>query len=350
MIMKTSLKYTLTLAGLALGAFTLQAQDIHHSMFNETPVLLNPARAGVPFDARAILNYKSQWSTVAEPYKTIAFSGDMALFKKKNKKAYMGLGLTFYNDKAGDVGMKTTQVGLSVSGILKVSDNSLLSAGLMTGFLQRGIGTGNQQWGEQYDGTHWNSSLPTGESGTLQNHNLVDLGVGANYYYGKGEKYMTANDGVKVNVGVALFHPHGPKYSYYMDATEKLYAKFVAHGWASFGTGNSNLCIEPSFVYYRQGSQQELTPGINFKYILSEASKYTGRKKASAFSLGGYLRAKDAFIATTMFEFSSYACGFSYDVNVSSLKVVSNKRGGFEVFLRFVFPNPFGSPSSKSMI
>lgn len=348
--MNTSLKYTITIAGLALGAFTLQAQDIHHSMFNETPVLLNPARAGVPFDARAILNYKSQWSTVAEPYKTIAFSGDMALFKKKDKKAYMGLGLTFYNDKAGDVGMKTTQVGLSLSAILKTSNNSRLSAGLMTGFIQRGIGTGNQQWGEQYDGTQWNSSLPTGEGAVLQNHNLVDLGVGVNYYYGKGDKYMTSNDGVKLNFGVALFHPHGPKYSYYADATEKLYSKFVAHGWASIGTGNSNLCIEPSFVYFRQGSQQELTPGVNFKYIIQEGSKYTGRKKPSAFSMGGYLRAKDALIATTMFEFSSYACGFSYDINVSSLNVVSRKRGGFEVFLRFVFPNPFGSPGSKSMI
>ena len=348
--MKTSLKHTLTVAGLALGVLTMQAQDIHHSMFNETPVLLNPARAGVPFEARAILNYKSQWSSVAEPYKTIAFSGDMALFKKKQKKAYMGVGLTFYNDKAGDVGMKTTQVGLSVSGILQANDNSKISAGIMTGFVQRGIGTGNQQWGEQYDGTTWNGTLPTGESNTLQNHSFLDLGVGVNYYYGKGEKYMTANDGVKINIGAALFHPHAPQYSYYMDATEKIYPKLVVHGWASIGTGNSNLCIEPSFVYYRQGSQQELTPGVNFKYIIQEGSKYTGRKKPSAFSLGTYLRAKDAFIATTMFEFSSYACGFSYDVNVSSLNKVSQMRGGFEVFLRFVFPNPFGGTGSKSMI
>jgi len=348
--MKNSLKYTLSFAGLVLGAFTLQAQDIHHSMFNETPVLLNPARAGVPFEARAILNYKSQWSTVAEPYKTIAFSGDMALFKKKQKKAYMGLGLTFYNDKAGDVGMKTTQVGLSISGILQADDHNKISAGLMAGFIQRGIGTGNQQWGEQYDGTQFNPTLSNGEPSLMQNHSFVDLGAGVNWYYGKGEKYMTANDGVKINLGFAVFHPHGPKYSYYNVSTEKLYAKFVVHGWASFGMGNSNLCIEPSFVYYRQGSQQELTPGVNFKYLLTEGSKYTGRKKASAFSLGGYLRAKDAVILTTMFEFQGYACGFSYDVNVSSLKSVSQARGGFEVFLRFVFPNPFGSAASKSMI
>jgi type IX secretion system PorP/SprF family membrane protein len=287
---------------------------------------------------------------VADPYKTIAFSSDMALFKKKQKKAYMGLGLTFYNDKAGDVGMKTTQVGLSIAGILTPDDHNKFSVGLMTGFVQRGIGTGNQQWGEQYDGTQWNATLPTGETSLMENHSFLDLGAGINWYYGKGEKYMTANDGLKINVGVAIFHPHSPSYSYYGVSSEKLYPKFVAHGWTSIGTGNSNLCIEPSFVYFRQGSQQELTPGINFKYILSEGSKYTGRKKASAFSLGGYLRAKDALILTTMFEYQSYAMGFSYDVNVSGLKSVSQAKGGFEVFIRFVFPNPFGSAGSKSMI
>lgn len=348
--MKNIIRYTITLAGCVLGAFTVQAQDIHHSMFNETPVLLNPARAGVPFNTRIILNYKSQWASVADPYKTIAFSSDMAVFKKKQKKAYMGIGLTFYNDKAGDVNMKTTQVGLSISGVLQADNYNRISAGLMTGFVQRGIGTGNQQWGEQYVAGSFNSGNPTGETNTLTPHNFLDLGAGVNWYYGKGEKYMTANDGVKINVGVAVFHPNGPKYSYYGDATEKLYPKLVVHGWSSIGTGNSNLCIEPSFVYFRQGSQQELTPGVNFKYIMTEGSKYTGRKKASAFSLGAYLRAKDALIATTMFEFASYACGFSYDVNVSSLKSVSQARGGFEVFLRFVFPNPFGSATNKSMI
>lgn len=348
--MRSALNYTFCLVVMLSVSTLVKSQDIHHSMFNETPVLVNPARAGVPFEARAILNYKNQWSTVAEPYQTLAFSGDMALFRKKQKKAYMGMGLTFFSDKAGDVGMKTSEVALSLSGILQPNEYSKFSAGLMTGYMQRGIESGNQQWGEQYDGQMWNASAPNGESGTLQNHNFLDLGAGVNYYYGKGEKYMTANDGLKLNFGVAAFHLNRPKYSYYGDATEKIYPKLVAHGWASIGTGNSNLCLEPSFVYFRQGAQQEITAGVNFKYLLTEESKFTGRKKASAVSLGGYLRAKDAIIATSMFEFSSYACGFSYDVNVSSLRAVSRKRGGFEVFLRFVFPNPFTTNASRPMI
>lgn len=328
----------------------VNAQDIHYSMFNETPVMLNPARAGVPFDARVILNYKSQWQSVASPYQTMAFSGDMAIGKKKNKKTYLGLGLNVFNDKAGDVGMKTTQVGLSLSGVMMPDANNKISLGLMGGYMMRGLAGTNQQWGEQYDGSAFNSTLPTGESSTFQNFGIPDAGVGLNWYYGKGEKYMTANDGVKLDFGIAMFHPHTPKYSFYTDPSEKLYPKIVGHAWSSIGTGNSNLCLEPSLLVVLQGKQKEITPGVNLKYLATEGSRYTGRKKASAFSIGAYYRSSDAFILTTMWEYSSYAAGFSYDVNTSSLKTASHARGGMEVFLRFVFPNPFGGEASKSMI
>lgn len=349
--MKRSILHTIA-ATVAFCALQLgvNAQDIHYSMFNETPVMLNPARAGVPFDARVILNYKNQWQSVASPYQTMAFSGDMTIGKKKNKKTYLGLGLNVFNDKAGDVGMKTTQVGLSLSGIMVPNANNKISVGLMGGYLMRGLAGTNQQWGEQYDGTSYNASLPTGESGTFQNFGVPDAGVGLNWYYGKGDKYMTSNDGVKLDFGVAMFHPHAPKYSFYGDASEKIYPKLVAHGWASIGTGNSNLCIEPSMLFVMQGSQKEITPGVNLKYLLVEGSHYTGRKKASALSFGAYYRSADAFILTTMFEYSSYAAGFSYDLNTSSLKAASHARGGMEIFLRFVFPNPFGGEGSKSMI
>ena len=114
--------------------------------------------------------------------------------------------------------------------------------------------------------------------------------------------------------------------------------------------GNSNLCLEPALLFVAQGPQKELTPGVNLKYLAVEGSRYTGRKKASAFSVGAYYRAKDAFILSTMFEYSNYAAGFSYDLNTSTLKAASHARGGMEVFLRFVFPNPFGGQTSQSMI
>ena len=42
-----------------------------------------------------------------------------------------------------------------------------------------------------------------------------------------------------------------------------------------------------------------------------------------------------------MLEVANFAVGMSYDINVSSLKVASSGKGGFEISLRYTNPNPF---------
>jgi hypothetical protein len=49
-----------------------------------------------------------------------------------------------------------------------------------------------------------------------------------------------------------------------------------------------------------------------------------------------------------MYEFSNYAVGISYDVNFSKLVTASSFKGGLEVSIRFVTPNPFGARSKVS--
>jgi hypothetical protein len=49
----------------------------------------------------------------------------------------------------------------------------------------------------------------------------------------------------------------------------------------------------------------------------------------------------DAFIPVLSIEFGQYTMGISYDINVSKLKTASSGRGGLELSIRFVSPNPF---------
>jgi type IX secretion system PorP/SprF family membrane protein len=343
----TAKKYSLLLVGLfLLGGFHLSAQDIHFSQFDETPLQLNPANAGAHHDVCAIVNYKNQWKAVGSPYKTFAVSADMKLLKKK--KHQIGLGVNFFNDKAGDANMGTNQGNMSLSGIININKKSLISAGLMGGFTQRSMNTSKLKWGNQYDGTSYVASAPTGESDETGNYTFADLGAGIQYSYGTDEMYISANNARKVNIGVAVFHPHQPVYSFYGDKTERLHTKFVLHGDASIGISNTNVVLQPSYIYFKQGATQEITPGLTVQYILQEASKYTGVKKPAAFSIGGYYRLKDAAIALVKFEYSNYSIGFSYDINLSKLKTVTSTRGGFEISLRFISPGAFGKSSSKS--
>lgn len=319
------------------------AQDIHFSQFDETQLQLNPADAGVQHDVRVVTNYKNQWQTVGSPYKTFALSADARLLR--DKKHHLGLGLDLFSDKAGDANLNSTQVNLSLSGIITVSDKSVISAGLMSGFAQRSITVDGLQWGNQYDGSAYDAALPTGETATANAFNFVDLGAGMQYSFGNSEMYISANNARKVNIGVSVFHPHQPSYTFYGQKTEILHTKWVFHGNAAIGVKNTNLVLKPSYIVFIQGGTKEITPGLTLQYILQEGSKYTRNKKPAAFSLGGYYRMKDAFIAVAKFEYSNYAIGFSYDVNLSKLKTVSKARGGFEISLRFISPSAFGKRS-----
>lgn len=324
----------------------LKAQDIHFSQFDETPLQLNPANAGVHHDVRVIANYKSQWKAIGSPYKTFAVSADLKLLKKK--KHHLGLGIDFFNDKAGDANMGTSQGNIHLSGIININDKSLISAGLMGGFTQRSMSSDKLQWGNQYDGMNYNSSLATGEPTTVSNYTFADLGAGIQYSYGTNEMYISANNAKKVNIGVSVFHPHQPSYSFYGSKTERLHMKLVLHGDASIGIPNTNLVLKPSYIVFMQGAVKEITPGMTFQYILQEGSKYTKNKKPAALSLGGYYRLQDAFIALIKLEYANYSIGFSYDVNLSKLKTVTSTKGGFEISLRFISPGAFGRSTSKS--
>jgi hypothetical protein len=75
--------------------------------------------------------------------------------------------------------------------------------------------------------------------------------------------------------------------------------------------------------------------------MLKEASKYTGIYKESALSLGAHYRVGDAVIPSLLLEMGSFAVGIGYDLNVSGLKAATQSRGGMEVSIRYISPNPF---------
>ena len=62
---------------ISLSVHKINAQDIHFSQMQYAPITLNPALAGASHDMQAILNYKTQWKSVATPYNTINASYDM---------------------------------------------------------------------------------------------------------------------------------------------------------------------------------------------------------------------------------------------------------------------------------
>ena len=310
-------------------------------------MLLNPAETALSHDFMAIINYKDQWKSVTNnPFKTFNVCGDMAFMKKQNGN-HMGIGLDFFSDKAGDGSMGTTTGQIHLSGVLAVNDNNLISAGIYGGFGQRSIAYDKLNWDNQYIGGYLDPSAPSLEPTAYPNRTYADMGAGVAWFFGKGHATISSNDGMSMTAGFSVQHINQPVYSFYGNTDMRLPMKMVAHGSADIGIKNYSLVLEPGYIVMIQGGAHEINAGMLVKYIMQEASHYTGRKNPAAFVLGGYYRFGDAFNIVTAYELNSLRIGLSYDVNLSGLTVASQSRGGFEVSLRFMMTNT-GNNKNKS--
>ncbi|MFH0867409.1 MAG: PorP/SprF family type IX secretion system membrane protein [Bacteroidota bacterium] len=330
---KMTLKYIIFLVLFTPGI--LLSQDVHFSQYNYAPLTLNPANTGAfNGDMRFTANYKNQWGQVSSPYRTYAFSSDFSLLKEKWKTGFLGLGLQFYNDRAGEAGMGTTQFNLSFSSIKKMSEYTNVAVGIQGGFAQKSLSSTGMTWDSQYDGMAYNPALPTGETSLASSVFYPDISAGILWSFAKGEMYTTANNALKASIGLAFFHANRPNQSF-TGNTDRLYSKYIVHGGISMGIKNTTLSVIPGFMLAFQGSAKEIIIGSHFKYNLQEASKYTGYIKGRALYIGGHFRFKDALILSSFLELDKYAFGFSYDINISGLNQVTNGLGGLEITLRY---------------
>jgi type IX secretion system PorP/SprF family membrane protein len=305
----------------------LSAQDLHFSQTNNTPLYLNPSLAGYfTGDTRATLNYKEQWRSVTVPYTTFSASYDMPLFKKKWKYDNMGFGFSVYSDKAGDAEMGITKCDLSLSYNRNMQNNSDIMFGFQTTYGQRHYDITKLSWDNQYNGSSYDPTLPSNEPFEFNNSfSYFDMGAGLSWSHTPTRYFQSL-------FGISLFHINQPRLHYYEASDERLYTKLIIHGGINYHKRSTSLTYIPSFVYYKQGPQQEYILGTMFRYRLREASRYTGYYDENAIGFGVWYRFGDAIVPCLRYEFDGkYFIEVSYDTNVSELRNVSHSRGGFEI-------------------
>jgi len=329
--MKNKLIHTLFFC---LCCFSLSAQDIHFSQAEYAPMVLNPALSGIHGGMQANLNYRSQWTSVGNPYRTAAASFDSRLSKNKTKN-YLGAGVFFMNDKAGNPAFTHNLIQLSLAYHASLNRRSSLSVGLYGGFGQKSIGDVSGKWATQYNGMSFNEALPSGETFNNPNFSYPDAGAGMVYYYSTPDGYMTQNKGRKFYAGASAYHANRPNASFIENQSMKLPVRLSAFCYAEIGVANTSGVWMPGLYYQLQGGARELLAGTYYKYLINSGSKYTGYEKAVAVSLGMFVRARDSFVAKGMISKGDYSLGISYDINTSSLATASRARGGYEIFLQY---------------
>jgi type IX secretion system PorP/SprF family membrane protein len=314
---------------------TSVAQDIHFSQFNETPQLLNPGATGVYNGyMRAIVNYKNQWMAMGKSFNTEAASLDVPLFDYNEHKAHLGLGINFFNDKAGDSQFGLTQGNLCIAGILPVSRESKFSMGISVGGAQHRANLAAVTWGNQYNGTGFDPTVNSNETAPVGSFMYLDLGAGLYYEYFTGKATLDRNEAKRLAIGAAYYHINRPEQKYFT-VTEKLYGKLVATVNGHFDRTGTKVSIRPSAMYVMQGPSSELTVGCAVRYRLKNGTKITGFINETGISVGVHYRLKDAVIPQVYLELGDLGVGISYDINLSSYKAASKMNGGAEISLKY---------------
>lgn len=305
-----------------LAFFKVQAQDIHFSQYNQQPLFLNPAFAGVNGgDYRLAATYRSQWAGLGK-FNTVAASADMAVLKRTRKSNYGGIGLSFFNDRAGDLSFSTTQVNLHLTYtvLLNNKGTQTLTTGLIGGFGQRSIDFSKVTTDSQFGDQGFDPNNPTGENFVNNRKLYADVGAGMLWS-------LTANKNTNFYAGLAVTHVNQPNLSFLDDRTEKLYMKATIHGGAYFKVTRM-VHLLPSFMYLNQGPHNQLNFGSLVKFRTSSIPTNN-----TAFYVGGYYRLKDALILAARFDIAGFNIGFSYDLNVSKLTKATKLNGGPEISL-----------------
>ena len=322
--------YRLRIAEIFIGVLLCaicNAQDLHFSVPSSAPLQINPAFTGShKGDYRFMSAYKNQWASVGTPFQTIYGSYDMKLFNTNEGNNHLGSGISFFSDKAGKTSMGLTQLNLHVAYQYKIADKQFLSCGIQAGFVQRSANYEDIKWDNQYDGIGYDPALPSGETNLLQNTNYLDAGAGITWEY-------VPNTQLKAKVAWAAYHLSMSNGSYYEGNADPQKLRMVIHGEGELML-NKEFSLMPQFVSMIKGPSVEVNVGGFVKYVTGERSKYTDATIPSTLSLGGFYRYDDAMIIGLVYEYRQLvSIGFSYDLNISPLRIATSVKGGMEISL-----------------
>ena len=336
------LKHLVVICFAVLGSFALSAQDIHFSQFYMSPLNLNPALTGVMnCNVRLVANYRNQWASVlkSNAFKTYSVSYDQRI--PVGRYDYFGVGGSFWGDKAGELDFATLQGRISASYSKRMGGyrNSAhyLVLGADVGITQRSVALHKARYGTQHDGNGgYNGALPSYEDFNQDNLLYPDLSAGILWF-------SVFDKDNNLYFGAAYGHLNRANVSFDDQDFEPIYSKFTIHGGGEFLVAD-RLGLVPGAVVLMQGPSFEVNAGSSLKFLLG-GSKRTNQ----SFQVGAYLRlsnhfessiTSDAVILHTRFDYNDFSLGFSYDINVSSLRPASNSNGSFEFALVYKICGP----------
>lgn len=311
-----------------------KAQDFQFSQYHESPLYLNPAFTGLGKMHRVALNSRIQWPSLPKAYVTNAISWDYNLDYLSS-----GFGLMLTRDVAGSGNLGNTNASFLYSYRVALGKKLVLSTGIQfaynfTGLNQNGLTLGDQLLDNR--GVSFDSELSN-----IQNIQYFDFSGGMLLY------------SQKLWGGFAVHHLTQPEMSLIGDSNP-LNLKISIHGGIRIPLyrGPKKMdnisSIAPSFVYKKQGINDQLDIGFNWHYDPISAGLWYRGVPFKRTDPNSGLYDRDALIFKFGLIFPEFQAGYSYDFTISEFGGASG--GAHEISIIFDFEVKLRKKRKKEFI
>lgn len=309
---------------MAMPITLIHAQDPHWSMIQWNPLYLNPANTGFAQKANRITGiYRDQWRAIPVPFSTTNISYDRRVIFNEEKGIRFGLGVQFLYDKSGDGALSQFVPQLSAAfGKYFHNNKQYLSLGIQGGLNVKTLNFSNLTFENQYNGTSYDPTLPSGETLAGENAKIPVFGFGLNFN-------SQLKESGTIDVGASYYNPHSPSYNFLSNSSEELPARIMAYTKADIKLGSTKRWeLSPGIFFQQQRKNNETL----FQTLVS----YTfDTKDEVKFSIGPGYRMDDAVIGYLGMKWNDLKLGFAFDGNISDLRTATSGRGAYEVTLNY---------------
>ena len=254
------------------------------------------------------MNYRNEWPNISGKFITTAAAYDQRVDALRG-----GIGLMFVNDNAAST-LSTTRASLVYSYHLKVTRKFNLNFGIEGSYYQKAVDWDKLTFGDMIDPrrgfVYQTSQIRKDEPVNNIDFSAGVVGYTENFYFGFAAHHLTSPDESLID-----------------NVESPLPMKLTGHAGAIIPLKGGSLytdkdqSISPNILFVQQGSFTQINVGM---YV-----------KKGVLVGGVWYRNRDAFILTFGIESDLINVGYSYDLTMSQLSVISG--GSHEISLGINF-------------
>ncbi len=330
------MKKTIVSLLMLCAAACLHGQDLHFSQFYETPLLRNPALAGIfTGQYRVQTVYRNQWQgikgqgTSMPAYQTTGLGVEFKLKGYCIDDNSLTGGLQILRDRAGDSRLSRTMYLFSATYRLLALENLNVAAGFCGGPVVSNFNPDGLQWDDQFANGQFSPNNLTNQPMPANGKNYWDMGAGIALHGAEAESYQWY-------FGGAAYHINRPYIGFNYTASSideyRQKVRWTLNGGLVFVVNQvDNFKLYGDIM--TQGNQNQYIFGGVYKKKIDPYSD--GEDEGFNISAGCFYRFDDAVIPVMNLHWEKWTAGFSYDINVSRLSPASQFRGGFEFSLKY---------------